>query len=155
MVWSPRSSDLSKQNDHTHLPLRNHTERGISQFSYSIAFRSLLSAANWVYLNMYPSLYVNYYFRVFLACFTKFSITPSNASLSPNFSSVLLVQYSNTSFAVPCISSNFFTCSFNSSIVRPFSASFVMVHNCLADTRSSCGAGGGPFLRRDSDRCLP
>lgn len=32
------------------------------------------------------------YFLVFLACFTKFSMTPSNASLSPICSSVLCCQ---------------------------------------------------------------
>jgi hypothetical protein len=26
------------------------------------------------------------------------------------------------------------------------------VHNCLAETRSSCGVGAGPFLLLDSDR---
>lgn len=36
--------------------------------------------------------YILNYFLVFLACFTRFSTTPSNASLSPSFSSVLLVQ---------------------------------------------------------------
>ena len=79
-------------------------------------------------------------------------MTPSNASLSPNFSSVLLVQYSRTSFAVPCISSSFFTCAFNSSIVKPLRAASVIVHNCLAETRSNSGAGGGPFRLRESER---
>jgi hypothetical protein len=93
----------------------------------------------------------SYHFRTFLACFTRFSITPSNASRSPNFSSVRFVQYSKTSFAVPSIASNFLTYSFNSSIVRPFNASSVIVHNCLAETRSRTGAGGGPFLLLESD----
>lgn len=126
-------------------------KRGLAPFFFRISIH-----APTLGISKYPSsLYIHYYFRVFLACFTKFSITPSKASRSPNFSSVLFVQYSNTSFAVPCISSSFFTCSFNSSIVRPFSASSVIVHNCLAETKSSCGAGGGPLLRLDSERCLP
>lgn len=89
------------------------------------------------------------HFLTFRACWTKFSITPSNASRSPSFSSVLLVQYSSTSFAVPCIASNFATCSFSSSMVCPASASFVTVQSCRAYTRSRSGAGGGPFLRLD------
>jgi hypothetical protein len=35
--------------------------------------------------------------------------------------------------------------------VRPASASSVIVHSCLAYTRSSSGAGGGPFLRLEVD----
>jgi len=95
---------------------------------------------------------MTHYFRTFLACLTKFSITPSNASRSPSFSSVLFVQYSNTSFAVSCITSNFLTCSFSSAIVSPLSATSVMEHNCLAETRSNWGAGCGPFLLLESDR---
>jgi len=37
-------------------------------------------------------------------------------------------------------------------MVSPFSASSVIVHNCLAQTKSSVGAGGAPFRRRESER---
>ena len=36
--------------------------------------------------------------------------------------------------------------------MKPANASSVMLHICLADTRSKCGAGGGPFLLLDSER---
>jgi len=36
--------------------------------------------------------------------------------------------------------------------VRPSNASSVKLQSCLAEIRSSWGAGGGPFLRRESDR---
>lgn len=97
------------------------------------------------------AIYENY-FRTFLACLTRFSITPSKASLSPSFSSVFFVQYSSTSCAVLCMASKTLVWSFSSSIVRPFNASSVVVHTCLAKTRSSCGAGGGPFFRLESER---
>ena len=41
----------------------------------------------------------NSYFLTFLACITRFSITPSNASLSPMALSMRFVQYVNTSSA--------------------------------------------------------
>lgn len=68
---------------------------------------------------LHPNLYIKcktyltaaqpYYFRTFLACLTRFSMTPSNASRSPIVSSVFLVQYSSASFAAPCNSSKRFT----------------------------------------------
>ena len=102
------------------------------------------------------------YFRTFLACLTKFSITPSNVSRSPIFSSVRFCQYSSTSLAVASNSSSFFTCALSSSSVMPSSASSVVVHVCLAAIISSSGCGGGPFLRlgfpcvsTDVDELLP
>lgn len=47
---------------------------------------------------------------------------------------------------------SFFTCAFNSSIVRRLRASSVISQVWRADTRSSRGAGGGPFRRRLSER---
>lgn len=83
-------------------------------------------------------------------------MTPSNASRSPNFSSVILVQYSSTSLAVPCSTSNFLTCTSSSPIVSPAIASGVISHSCRAETRSSAGAGGGPRRRLvDRERFLP
>lgn len=45
----------------------------------------------------------------FLACLTRFSITPSNASRSPIFSSVRLVQKFSTSLAASCSSASLLT----------------------------------------------
>lgn len=87
-----------------------------------------------------------YYFLTLRACFTKFSITPSNASRSPIFSSVRFFQYSKTSFAVPSMASSLETCVFNSSFVIPSNASSVVMQRYRATTKSSSGCGGGPFL---------
>lgn len=104
-----------------------------------------------VYIN--PQRFAKSYFRTFLACLTKFSITPSNASLSPIVSSVFLVQYSSASFAAPFSHSNLLTWSRSSSSVNPALASSVTLHSCLAESKSSPGAGGGAFLLlfRDED----
>lgn len=90
------------------------------------------------------------YFLTFRACFTRFSITPSKASLSPIFSSVRFCQYSSTSFAVSCIASTLPTCALSSSSVIPSSASSVVVHTCSAATRSNAGSAGGPFRLLDA-----
>ena len=86
------------------------------------------------------------YFLVFLACATKFSITPSNASLSPSFSSVFFFQNSKTSLARLSRSVRPLTCNRNSSSVIPVKACSVVEHNCLADTRSRSGTWGVPFF---------
>lgn len=86
------------------------------------------------------------YFRTLRACFTRFSITPSNASLSPIFSSVFFFQYSCAILASPSSSSSLETCALSSSSVIPSKASSVVLHKSLALTRSSFGSGTAPFL---------
>jgi hypothetical protein len=95
-----------------------------------------------------------FYFRVFLACFTRFSITPSKASLSPIFSSVRFFQYSNASLATLSMASSLATCALSSSSVMPFSASSVVMHKCRPATRSSSGCGGGPLRFLDGFPCV-
>ena len=89
-----------------------------------------------------------YYFLIFLACFTRFSITPSNASLSPKALSFRFSQYSSTSLALAVRSSNLFTWSRSSSSVKFFNAASVVEHSILVAAKSSSGAGGGPFRFR-------
>lgn len=92
------------------------------------------------------------YFLVFLACFTKFSMTPSNASRSLICSSVLCCQYSRTAFAVPSRPSNLATWAPSSSSVMPSSASSVVAQSCRAATISNSGGGGAPLrLLEDED----
>ena len=88
------------------------------------------------------------YFRTLLACLTRFSITPSNASLSPIALSLFFSQCSNTSLALAVSSSSFLTCPCSSSSVILHSAAWVVAHSILVVCRLSSGAEGGPFFRR-------
>lgn len=114
------------------------------------------------FLRVLPSIHPPYaelhqadpYFLTFRACLTRFSITPSKASLSPIFSSAFLLQYSRTSFAVPSIASTLATWFFSSASVIPSSASPVVMHTCFAATRSNSGLPGDAFLDFDGEPAL-
>ena len=92
-------------------------------------------------------LFQTLYFRTLRACLTRFSITPSNASLSPKALSFRLSQYSNTSLALEVRLSSFLLCSRSSSSVIFESAASVVAHSILVACRSISGGGVGPFLR--------
>ena len=85
------------------------------------------------------------------ACFTRFSMTPSKASLSPNALSLRFSQYSKTSLALVVRSSSFRQCASSSSSVILEIASIVVAQIILVSCRSSSGGGGGPFRRLPLD----
>ena len=91
----------------------------------------------------------SYYLRTRLACFTRFSMTPSNASLSSNALALLFSQYSSTSLALVVNSSSLFTCARSSLSVMFDNAASVVAHNIFVTCRSKSGGEGGPFLFRD------
>lgn len=93
------------------------------------------------------SLPTPHYFLTLLACLTKFSITPSNASFSLTPSSLLFNQYSSTSLALPVISSSLATCTLNSPSSIPSSAASVVEHRILVSEISRSGGGAGPLRR--------
>jgi len=88
------------------------------------------------------------YLRTLLACFTKFSMTPSNASLSPNALSRRFSQYSSTSLALVVSNSTFLIWARNSSSVIFDSAASVVPQSILVACKSMSGGKGGPFLFR-------
>ena len=90
------------------------------------------------------------YLRTRLACFTRFSITPSNASLSSNALALLFNQYSSTSLAFVVKSSNFLTCARSSLSVMFDKAAWVVAHNIFVACTSSSGGDGGPFRFREA-----
>ena len=90
------------------------------------------------------------YLRTLLACLTRFSITPSNVSLSSNALSLLFNQYSSTSLAFVVSSSNFLMCAWSSLSVMFDSAASVVAHNIFVACRSNSGGDGGPLLLRDA-----
>ena len=90
------------------------------------------------------------YLRTRLACLTRFSITPSNVSLSSNALSLLFSQYSRTSLAFVVSSSNFRMCAWSSLSVMFDNAARVVAHNIFVACKSSSGGDGGPFLFRDA-----
>lgn len=92
----------------------------------------------------------SYYLRTRLACFTRFSMTPSNASLSSNALALLFSQYSSTSLALVVNSSSLFTCARSSLSVMFDNAASVVAHNIFVACRSKSGGEGGPFLFRDA-----
>lgn len=94
-----------------------------------------------------------YYFRTRLACLTKFSITPSKASLSPSALSFRVSQYSSTSLARAVNSSSVRMCARNSSSRKLESAASVVVQSIFVVPKSSSGGGGGPFRFR-LDLCV-
>lgn len=93
--------------------------------------------------------YINDHFLTLLACRTRFSITPSNASFSFKRPSRRLSQYSSSSdvFSVRAVRSLTWACS--SSSVNPSNFSSVVAQRRFTATRSSSGGGGGPFGRLD------
>ncbi len=84
--------------------------------------------------------------RDFRACFTRFSITPSKASLSPKALSLRFSQYSSTSLALAFASSSSCTCACSSPSVIFDSAAPVVAHSIFVAWKSSSGGAGGPFL---------
>ena len=92
----------------------------------------------------------SYYLRTRLACFTRFSMTPSNASLSSNALALLFSQYSSTSLALVVNSSSLFTCARSSLSVMFDNATSVVAHNIFVACRSKSGGEGGPFLFREA-----
>lgn len=86
------------------------------------------------------------YLRDFLACFTRFSMTPSKASLSPNALSLRFSQYSSTSLALAFASSSSFICACSSPSVIFDSAATVVAQSNFVAWKSSSGGAGGPFL---------
>lgn len=82
------------------------------------------------------------HFRTFLACLTRFSMTPSNASRSPICSSALARQYSSASAASSSSRCSSATCCRSSSSVIPWSASSVVAQRRRAETMSRSGSGG-------------
>ena len=92
----------------------------------------------------------SYYLRTRLACFTRFSMTPSNASLSSNALALLFSQYSSTSLALVVNSSSLFTCARSSLSVMFDNAASVVAYNIFVACRSKSGGEGGPFLFREA-----
>lgn len=110
---------------------------------------------------MYPTAWnrqtlAYFYFLTCLACLTKFSITPSNASFSPICASRRFNQYSNTSLARTAILSSCAMCCLSSSSVKLSSAASVVAHKRRTAERSSSGGGSRPRRRggrlRDVER---
>ena len=110
-----------------------------------ISYYSALMA--YATMPMLENMYIYAYLRTRLACLTRFSITPSKASLSPSALSLRFSQYSSTSLALVVSSSNCFACARNSSSVMFDNAASVVVHSIFVACKSSAGAGAGPFRR--------
>ena len=72
------------------------------------------------------------YFLTRRACLTKFSMTPSKASLSPNALSLFFNQYSSTSLALEVKSSNVVTCVCSSWSLILDNAASVVAQRSLA-----------------------
>ena len=77
---------------------------------------------------------------------TRFSMTPSNASLSPTAESFRFTQYSNTSLALSTKPCRAFKCTVISSSVKPCMATSVVEQSRLAALMSNGGGGAGPGL---------
>ena len=90
------------------------------------------------------------YLRTRLACLTRFSITPSNVSLSSSALSLRFSQYSRISLAFVVSSSNFLMCAWSSLSVMFDNAARVVAHNIFVACKSSSGGDGGPLLFRDA-----
>lgn len=91
---------------------------------------------------------MRHYFRTRRACLTRFSITPSNASLSPSALSFRVSQYSRTSLARAVSSSSVRMCARNSSSRKLDSAASVVVQIIFVVPSSSSGGGAGPLRLR-------